>query len=236
MSLVNDYFLLYHGKHIEQTISYGTEHYKNRDEFFEIAALVLAPTRKNYEKYISLDSFKKLITNVTNKEVKSLDDLNQLQYCIIDSIENDTTNCQIEKLHESLEYLKNENILESSNFNKLVSLFDPNELGLCDEESKEENIQIDESKSFKELKVDFEELITDLQTIFKSQEYKEELSSTKHYLENQKFSIGITGVMNAGKSTMLNALMGQEILGSAVVPETANLNIVKHGKPEAIVF
>ncbi len=34
--------------------------------------------------------------------------------------------------------------------------------------------------------------------------------------------------MNAGKSTMLNALMGKEILGSAVVPETANLTIVKH--------
>ena len=42
--------------------------------------------------------------------------------------------------------------------------------------------------------------------------------------------------MNAGKSTMLNALMGKEILGSAVVPETANLTIVKHGTPEANVF
>ncbi|WP_428025245.1 dynamin family protein [Arcobacter sp.] len=236
MSLVNDYFLLYHGKHIEQKITFGTEHYKNRDEFFEVAALVLAPTRKDYERYISLDSFKKLITHITNKEVKSLDDLHQLQYCLIDSIENDTKNCQIEKLHESLEYLKNENILETSNFNKLVSLFDPNELGLCDEESKEEKIEIDESKSFKELKVDFENLISELQEIFKSEEFKDELTNTKEYLENQKFSIGITGVMNAGKSTMLNALMGEEILGSAVVPETANLTIVKHGKPEAKVF
>ena len=47
-------------------------------------------------------------------------------------------------------------------------------------------------------------------------------------MNNQKFSIGITGVMNAGKSTMLNALMGKEIFWSAVVPETANLTIVKH--------
>ncbi|ADG94317.1 Dynamin family protein [Arcobacter nitrofigilis DSM 7299] len=236
MSLVNDYFLLYHGKNCEQKITYGTDHYKNRDEFFEVAALVLAPTRKDYEKYITLDSFKKLITHVTNKKVKSLDDLNQLQYCIIDSIENDTQNCQIEKLHESLEYLKKERILDSSNFNKLISLFDPNELGLCDEDSKDEHIQIDESKSFKEIKIDFENLIIELEEIFQSQEYKEELKSTKEYLENQKFSIGITGVMNAGKSTMLNALMGKEILGSAVVPETANLTIVKHGIPEANVF
>ena len=236
MSLVNDYFLLYHGKTCEQKITYGTEHYKNRDEFFEVAALVLAPTRKDYEKYISLDSFKKLITHVTNKKVKSLDELNQLQYCIIDSIENDTKNCQIEKLHESLEYLKKERILDSSNFNKLISLFDPKELGLCDENSKDDHIQIDESKSFKEIKIDFENLIIELEEIFQSQEYKEELANTKEYLENQKFSIGITGVMNAGKSTMLNALMGKEILGSAVVPETANLTIVKHGTPEANVF
>jgi len=236
MSLVNDYFLLYHGKHCEQKITFGTEHYKNRDEFFEVAALVLAPTRKDYEKYISLESFKKLITHITNKEVKTLDDLNQLQYCLIDSIVNDTKNCQIEKLHESLEYLKNENILEQSNFNKLISLFDPNELGLCDEETKEEKIEIDESKSFKDLKVDFESLINELQETFKSEEYIEELANTKEYLENQKFSIGITGVMNAGKSTMLNALMGQEILGSAVVPETANLTIVKYGTSQAKVF
>ena len=43
--------------------------------------------------------------------------------------------------------------------------------------------------------------------------------------------------MNAGKSTMLNALMGKEVLGSAVVPETANLTIVKHNaKENAKVF
>ena len=52
-------------------------------------------------------------------------------------------------------------------------------------------------------------------------------------MNNQKFSIGITGVMNAGKSTMLNALMGKEILGSAVVPETANLTIVKHNPTDS---
>ena len=237
MSLVNDYFLLYHGKHCEQKISFGTENYKNRDEFFEVAALILSPTRKDYEKYITLESFKKLLSHVTTKSVKSLDDLNQLQYCIIDSIENDTKNCQIEKLHEAFEYLKNEQVLDSSNFNKLISLFDPTELGLCDDDNEEkEEIRIDEDKSFKELKLDLDNLIEDLKGTFNSEEYKDELISTKNYLNNQKFSIGITGVMNAGKSTMLNALMGQEILGSAVVPETANLTIVKHGTPEAKVF
>ncbi|XPV83178.1 MAG: hypothetical protein ACNI22_04640 [Halarcobacter sp.] len=54
MPLANDYFLLYHGIHIEQTTTFGTIDNKNKDEFFDIAALVLCATRKDYEKFISL--------------------------------------------------------------------------------------------------------------------------------------------------------------------------------------
>ena len=237
MSLANDYFLLYHGIHIEQTTTYGTTQNKDKDDFFDIASLVLCATRKDYERYITLDSFKKLVSKITNKEVKNLDELHQLQYCIIDSIKNDTKNTQLEKMHESFEYLKKENIIEASDYKKLISLFDPEELTTSDDEvDVEDELVIEDKKPFKEAKSDLDDLINDLQEIFNSNDFKDELTETSNYLDNQKFSIGITGVMNAGKSTMLNALMGQEILGSAVVPETANLTIVKHGKPEANVF
>ena len=85
-----------------------------------------------------------------------------------------------------------------------------------------------EKSSFKELKIAIEDLISELQSSITNEEILNEIKTTQSYLNTQKFSIGITGVMNAGKSTMLNALMGREILGSAVVPETANLTIVKH--------
>ncbi|MCD8541630.1 MAG: dynamin family protein [Aliarcobacter cryaerophilus] len=85
-----------------------------------------------------------------------------------------------------------------------------------------------ESKTpFKDLKVIIENTLIDLKKELKSKEILIELEDINSYMNNQKFSIGITGVMNAGKSTMLNALMGKEILGSAVVPETANLNYCK---------
>ena len=58
----------------------------------------------------------------------------------------------------------------------------------------------------------------------------ERLDEIPKRLKNQKFSIGITGVMNAGKSTMLNALLGKEILGTSVIPETANLTLIKYAK------
>ena len=238
MSLASDYFLLYHGMNdVVQTTSYGTNEYKDKDEFFDICALILCANRKDYERYIALDSFKKLVSKVTTKEVKNLDELYQLQYCLVDAIEKDTRNCQIEKMHESFEYLRKENIIETTAYNKLVSLFDPEELAVCDDEIEVlDEIEIEKKKPFKEAKLELDELVDELKEIFITNDFKEELENTSKYLSNQKFSIGITGVMNAGKSTMLNALMGQEILGSAVVPETANLTIVKYGKPEAKVF
>lgn len=238
MSLEKDYFLLYHGiNDIEQTSTYGTNENKDKEEFFDIASLVLSATRRDYEKFITLDSFKKLVSKITNKEVKNLDDLYQLQFCLIDAIENDSRNCNIERMHESFEYLKNENIIGQFEYNKLISLFDPKELASCDDEiDVEDELKVDEKKPFKEAKNELDDLILELKSIFITDDFKKELDETSNYLSNQKFSIGITGVMNAGKSTMLNALMGQEILGSAVVPETANLTIVKHGKPSAKVF
>jgi predicted GTPase len=96
-----------------------------------------------------------------------------------------------------------------------------------------ENIKEENKSTFKELKSILEKVIDEVkEEVSTNENFKVELEETKSYLNNQKFSIGITGVMNAGKSTMLNALMGREILGSAVVPETANLTIVKHNKTE----
>ena len=238
LSLANDYFLLYHGiNDMEQTTTYGTIENKDKDDFFEIAALILSPRRKSYERYITLDSFKSLTSRITNKEIKNLNDLYQLQYCIIDTIIADTKNIDLEKMHDSFEYLQNEKILAESEYKRLISLFDPDELNVNDDEiDVDDSLDSQSKKPFKEAKSELDDLISDLKEIFTSEDFKNELTETSDYLSNQKFSIGITGVMNAGKSTMLNALMGQEILGSAVVPETANLTIVKHGKPEANVF
>jgi len=239
LSLAKDYFLLYHGiNDIEQTTTYGTNENKDEDSFFDIASLILSTNKKAYEKYSTLENFQKLVSQVTNKEVKSVDDLYQLQFCLIDAIKDDTKNSHIQAMHSSFKYLNKEKIIGSFEYNKLVSLFDPNELNLADEDSfndfDDENNE--EKKPFNEAKIELETTINELEDLFTTKDFIDELKEAQTYLNNQKFSIGITGVMNAGKSTMLNALMGQELLGSAVVPETANLTIVKHGKPSANVF
>ena len=62
---------------------------------------------------------------------------------------------------------------------------------------------------------------------------EDDLNEIAGYLNSQKFSVGITGVINAGKSTMLNALLGKELLGTSVVPETANLSIIRYSENPA---
>ena len=237
LSLANDYFLLFHGKHVDKTTSYQTSKNRHNEDFLDIASLILTASRRDFEKYIHLESFQQLVSKVTPKEVHNLDELHQLQHCLIDAISQDITKADIQIMHKTFEYLKQESILSIPDCKRMLSLFDPEEMNIFDEIEVEDDIIIDNEKSFKEGKAEIEELITDLKNIFNTTESKAELEETQNYLNTQKFSIGITGVMNAGKSTMLNALMGQEILGSAVVPETANLTIVKYDeKPSAKVF
>ncbi|KLD98226.1 dynamin family protein [Aliarcobacter butzleri] len=230
MSLVNDYFLLYHGITFEQNLDTEEIDTILNEDTFTIFALILSATRKNCDKYLPLTSFKTLCQQINVKSPSNITELNHLQHNIVDTISRNKTKNNITILHSSFEYLKNENILNNEHYNKLLSLFDLKELNVTEEQNHISVQKIDDEhkSSFKDLKHNLENIINELKTDLTNKEILAELENTHNYLNNQKFSIGITGVMNAGKSTMLNALMGREILGSAVVPETANLTIVKH--------
>ncbi len=235
MSLINDYFLLYHGTNFEPTLDVEPMDAKIGEDTFSIYALIISANRKNYDKFLPLTSFKTLCQQINVKSPSNINELNHLQYNIVESVMKNITNNYIDILHFSFDYLKNEQIINQESYDKLISLFDHKELEKIEQitlfENEEESINKVKS-SFKELKSNIENIIQEIKGFVDNSEIQEELSSTNNYLNNQKFSIGITGVMNAGKSTMLNALMGREILGSAVVPETANLTIVKHNVTE----
>jgi len=234
MSLANDYFLLYHGITFEQNLDVEPIDTTISEEIFSIYALILSATRKDCEKFLPLTSFKTFCQQLNVKTPSNIAELNHLQHNIVESIEENPSKKHVDTLHNSFEYLNEQEILSGENFNKLISLFDHQELNIKDDEDLESiEVELEENKSsFKELKSMLESFVDDLKGTIDNEEVLQDLDTTKEYLNNQKFSIGITGVMNAGKSTMLNALMGKEILGSAVVPETANLTIVKHNPTE----
>ena len=56
-------------------------------------------------------------------------------------------------------------------------------------------------------------------------------------LEEQTFTVAIVGEFRRGKSTLINALLGQHILPSDILPTTATLNRVTYGlKPSAKIL
>ncbi|MEN8717501.1 MAG: dynamin family protein [Sulfurovum sp.] len=237
MSLTNDYFLLYHGTTFEQTTEVEEIDTDIDNDTISIFSLILIGERKNYKKIIELDSFKDLCKKIKVKTPTNLNYLMHTQHNIIECIKQNLTKENVDFIHKCFEFLKKEEILGFDNYNKLISLFDHTELNISDEDEDksykdEEDIITDSKASFKELKATLEDVISELKDLVNTENIKSDFDDTIGYLNNQKFSIGITGVMNAGKSTMLNALMGKEILGSAVVPETANLTIVKHNVSE----
>lgn len=235
MSLANDYFLLYHGITFEQNLDVEQIDTQIDGSTYAIYALILSTTRKNFEKYVPLTSFKTFCQKLNVKTPSNIEELNHLQHNIVENISITKSKDYILALQESFKYLKEKDMLNNEQLQKLLSLFDPKELDIKDEiksinTNKED---FDEKSSFKDLKPTLESIIDEVKSLITTNEnFINELDDTKKYLNSQKFSIGITGVMNAGKSTMLNALMGREILGSAVVPETANLTIVKHQETE----
>ncbi len=172
----------------------------------------------------SLKSFHKLCGHLTQEEIKSLDSLYRLQHSVIKHIFGSREKSSIEHLLKSFIYLQTEGLIEKLSLEKLLSLFDSSIFIQISE--KEVNVQGLE-KDFHEAKRAIFTAIDELKHVLKN---SYELDNIVDYLNNQKFSIGITGVMNAGKSTMLNALMGKEILGTNVIPETANLTVVKYSK------
>ena len=234
MSLASDYFLLYHGISFEKSLDIEPIDVALDEDIFTIFALIISANRKNYDKYQNLTSFKTLCQKIDIKTPANITELYHIQNDIINLILTNKNQNSFAIFHSTFEYLKDENIINSENHSKLISLFVDKEQHLSSDDESVNLVKIDDEhkSSYKELRQSVENIIKELKQESLNSEVLAELENTSNYLESQKFSIGITGVMNAGKSTMLNALMGREILGSAVVPETANLTVVKHNLSE----
>lgn len=86
------------------------------------------------------------------------------------------------------------------------------------------------TKHLKEFHTQFHTLFELLTPLLSKDSLLQAMDKNLAKLQEQRFCIGITGVLSAGKSTFLNALLGQEVLGTSSVPETANLSVLCYGK------
>ena len=60
-------------------------------------------------------------------------------------------------------------------------------------------------------------------------DHTENLDQLRKHLQERVFSVGIMGEFRRGKSTVINALLGQEVVPSDIVPCSATLNYVRWG-------
>jgi GTPase SAR1 family protein len=78
-------------------------------------------------------------------------------------------------------------------------------------------------------------LVADLQRLgaladsFGSQQWKERIEDAQTRIADHHFSIAVVGEFKRGKSTLINALLGKEILPADVVPTSATINRVSYG-------
>ena len=220
MALETDYFLLYHGVHFPGAEDHSVlTHVPLNEENLRIFSLLLTLSRKDFDRFLALDAFHALCESLQLPIPKELNHLYALQYSIIQTLTKNNSAVYFQTMHETFLYLMQEEILSNENYKKLISLFTYRE----NETDLLENLEAD--LSFMKKK---EDLIVCMALLDDLIEEKDVLKEVKTFLDEHHFSVGITGVMNAGKSTMINALMGKEILGTSVIPETANLTVLKY--------
>ena len=64
----------------------------------------------------------------------------------------------------------------------------------------------------------------------KNDELIDNIDSVIEQIDNKTFTVSVIATIKAGKSTFLNALLGNEYLPSSNVPETSNLLFIKNSE------
>jgi ribosome biogenesis GTPase A len=238
MALIDNYFLLYQGKNkidsVTSDIPSDIHSIEDKEYFFETLVLILATKQKNYENFLSLPSFTHAIHLLGGREPYTIETLHEMQIGALELLQKEVKKEDIEHISYALSSLNEADILSNDEYNKLSALLNTLQENPIDSpETKPSSLF--EEESFLETKRKLLKRIEELEVIIDSNTLSIRLEKIKQYMKNQTFSIGVTGVMNAGKSTMLNALMHKEILGTSTIPETANLTIIKQGEPKAEV-
>ncbi|MDD3343487.1 MAG: dynamin family protein [Sulfurospirillaceae bacterium] len=241
---MNDFFLLIWGEKQDhqaifdeqQTMELSANHALDAELFCDSVAIVLIINPQNLTQIAQLEESKKLLNNLFTKVEFTKENIQKTQKTILRyliTMGDKNTNTEITK---RLDILRKEEIVSYDVSRRIISL-----VALIEEKKIDKvSLYVEQAKKGENFyQTSLEKLITAIKNLKQCVEdahVHERLDAIPERLANQRFSIGITGVMNAGKSTMLNALLGQEILGTSVVPETANLTVINYAQePYAVV-
>lgn len=171
-------------------------------------AILLSANAENYERYLSLKDFDCLLNKIDLRA-----DIYSIQLAQVMSINSIKAGFFLkDDIIKALELLKN-----LSKQDDMISFLKALQTKTYDKKTEF-------NSSFNELNKINEKLAL----LSKDEDIRQRLKLAKDKFTNTHFVVAITGVMNAGKSSMLNALLKNEILGVSNIPETANLTVLKY--------
>lgn len=189
----------------------------------KLKAIILSVHTTNIALYQKSQSFHNIYTQCMPKRDLSIESIKLLQYALICTI-NAT---QLKQLKPHILRLNDSELITNQHARNLVNFC--TQSAFQAQQIKEEH----KTLNLKTLTDELSQILKKLNEINLDNNHIEKLQQIYTNAQNHKFSIGITGVLSAGKSTFLNALLGKEILGSSTIPETANLTILKYNQTES---
>lgn len=194
-------------------------------------AVLLAADAENFDRFMALKEFRDILHALGLKA-----DIYSLQCAQLGAI-NALKSAKISKskLLAALEILQNENIITAAHFDRLSAFLRSLSADLPPK-NEQEGANFKKSDVFHQ-KIDaLNDICERILSLNPSADVANAAVKARQKAHELEFNVAVTGVINAGKSTLLNALLGKKILGASNVPETVNLTVLKYApKPFAKV-
>lgn len=186
-------------------------------------AVLLAADAENFDRFMALKEFRDILHALGLKA-----DIYSLQCAQLGAI-NALKSAKISKskLLAALEILQNENIITAAHFGRLSAFLRSLSADLPPK-NEQEGANFKKSDVFHQ-KIDaLNDICERILSLNPSADVANTAAKARQKARELEFNVAVTGVINAGKSTLLNALLSKKILGASNVPETVNLTVLKY--------
>ena len=186
-------------------------------------AVLLAADAENFDRFMALKEFRDILHALGLKA-----DIYSLQCAQLGAI-NALKSAKISKskLIAALEILQTENIISAAHFTRLSEFLQALGADLT-AGNEQEGSNFKKSDVFHQ-KIDaLNDICERILSLNPGANVANAATKARQKAHELEFNVAVTGVINAGKSTLLNALLGKKILGASNVPETVNLTVLKY--------
>ena len=186
-------------------------------------AVLLAADAENFDRFMALKEFRDILHALGLKA-----DIYSLQCAQLGTI-NALKSAKISnsKLLATLEILQRENIISAAHFKRLSEFLQTLGADLT-AGNEQEGLNFKKSDVFHQ-KIDaLNDICERILSLNPGENVAKSAEKARQKAHELEFNVAVTGVINAGKSTLLNALLDKKILGASNVPETVNLTVLKY--------